>query len=473
MERWRNRLGSRAVRCALWVGLCFGLTSAAYLAWLYRLVELSDGTAADWLSMVAGYLLQAAGMGLAAWKLRGEAAAERSAGLFAPAALAFAAATVPAMLSSSLPVSVASGLAMNLICGVVAGLYLFAVARGVPPFRRSLVFGGGYALATVAVGLLALPRGGGRLLGGAALALTALAVYITPRLHPFEPLEDAPAQGDVPALPRRTLALACATIALISLVKNLGFSFPSADIAAGLVPELSRIPYAAGLLIAGIVNDRDRKHGVACAVAALAIPFVMLGLTGEAVPSAVCWGLDYLFFGFFSVFRAVLFLDLAARTRRWELAPLGLLTGRLGDAAGTAIGLMLAGRRLPLIVATAALFVPAVLLCFRLYQRLYEPEAAQRRSEQEVFEAFCLRNDLSAREREVLRMVIANHSNGEIAEALFISESTVKYHVRNMLQKTGCKNRSELQKKYTVALYPRLSDAPRLTLPARPEGVEP
>ena len=102
-------------------------------------------------------------------------------------------------------------------------------------------------------------------------------------------------------------------------------------------------------------------------------------------------------------------------------------------------------------------------LFFRLYQKLYEPENVRQRSEQEVFEAFCLRNDLSAREREVLRMVIDNRSNGEIAEALFITESTVKYHVRNVLQKAGCKNRGELQKKYMLALYPQLqADVPAM-----------
>ena len=66
MANWRQRLKSRAALCALWVALCFGLTSAAYLSWLHRLMALAHGTAADWLSMGAGYLLQAAGMGIAA-----------------------------------------------------------------------------------------------------------------------------------------------------------------------------------------------------------------------------------------------------------------------------------------------------------------------------------------------------------------------------------------------------------------------
>jgi hypothetical protein len=42
----------------------------------------------------------------------------------------------------------------------------------------------------------------------------------------------------------------------------------------------------------------------------------------------------------------------------------------------------------------------------------------------------------------------------------------VKYHVRNVLQKTGCKNRTELRRKYTSALYPGLEPGPTLTLMA-------
>ena len=75
-----------------------------------------------------------------------------------------------------------------------------------------------------------------------------------------------------------------------------------------------------------------------------------------------------------------------------------------------------------------------------------------------MFESFCLRSDLSTREREVLRMLLAGHSNAGISDALFITENTVKYHVRNVLQKTGCKNRADLQRKYTLALYPNLED---------------
>lgn len=44
---------------------------------------------------------------------------------------------------------------------------------------------------------------------------------------------------------------------------------------------------------------------------------------------------------------------------------------------------------------------------------------------------------LTAREMEVLRLVCKHLTNAEIADELFISEHTVKYHKSNMLAKTG------------------------------------
>ncbi|MGI8856208.1 MAG: helix-turn-helix transcriptional regulator [Thermomicrobiales bacterium] len=50
---------------------------------------------------------------------------------------------------------------------------------------------------------------------------------------------------------------------------------------------------------------------------------------------------------------------------------------------------------------------------------------------------------LSPREVEVLRLVVAGQTNREIATALFLSEHTVRVHVRNILTKTDAQNRTE------------------------------
>ena len=52
-------------------------------------------------------------------------------------------------------------------------------------------------------------------------------------------------------------------------------------------------------------------------------------------------------------------------------------------------------------------------------------------------------DDLSAREVEVLAELALGHTNRIIAERLFISANTVANHVRAILRKTECRNRTE------------------------------
>ena len=52
-------------------------------------------------------------------------------------------------------------------------------------------------------------------------------------------------------------------------------------------------------------------------------------------------------------------------------------------------------------------------------------------------------DDLTSREAEVLRLIAIGRSNADIATVLSISLNTVATHVRNILAKTGCANRTE------------------------------
>lgn len=180
-------------------------------------------------------------------------------------------------------------------------------------------------------------------------------------------------------------------------------------------------------------------------MAALVFPFISIALKGTTEAAAFIWILGYIFFGFFAVWRVIVFCDIA--TRRSDLvwmASFGLLFGRIGDALGAACGILLDSHTVLLVAISALLFISCVIVFFALYQKLYIPVLSRQQSEEQLLVAFERHFGLSARECEVFRLVEKGHSNSEIAGNLYISESTVKFHIRNILKKTDCKNRTEL-----------------------------
>jgi two-component system, NarL family, nitrate/nitrite response regulator NarL len=63
---------------------------------------------------------------------------------------------------------------------------------------------------------------------------------------------------------------------------------------------------------------------------------------------------------------------------------------------------------------------------------------------------------LTARERQVLKLVVEGYLNREVADALGISEDTVKHHVTSLFDKTGASSRVELA---MFAVHHRLLDS--------------
>ena len=439
------------VRVALLTLACFLLASTGWIIWLYHLTELSSPLSVDVLTMGVGYLMQAAGIGISLYLARTQNLL-RQQRVLSLATVGFVACLVPAILSADLAPVLAFGYLANLLCGTVQGYYLHLLARDVDERHRGIVFGGAYAVSTGCSWLLSIAMRGSLTRGiPGIVTCVVLAVPAIAFIRTFpSPTDDHTAVKPVVGsfASDSSLLLACAVVTLMSLTKGAGFSFPSVDLLEGVSLELSRLLYGVGLLVAGFASDRNRRIGALCCAGALVTPFLMLALSGAAAPATFMWALGYLLNGFFSVFRVVLLADLAVARNKPYLAGLGLLSGRVGDALGTIVAVSLSSSPLVLITVVSALFALTLMLFFVLYQRLYLPVVEPKPTEREIFELFAARHDLSVREREVLRLVLAERTNAEIASELFVSEATVKYHVRNLLKKTGCKNRVEI-----LALY--------------------
>lgn len=56
----------------------------------------------------------------------------------------------------------------------------------------------------------------------------------------------------------------------------------------------------------------------------------------------------------------------------------------------------------------------------------------------------CSKFQFTAKELEILKCLLQGYSNREIAQKLFISPSTVKFHLRKIYRKTGTENRFKL-----------------------------
>lgn len=83
-------------------------------------------------------------------------------------------------------------------------------------------------------------------------------------------------------------------------------------------------------------------------------------------------------------------------------------------------------------------------------------------------DAFATRHGLTAREGEVLRLVVTGASNAAIATELCLAERTVKHHQSGVLRKTGAHDRAHL---VAIALSP--TTGPRADRTAAPVASSP
>lgn len=438
--------------CAL-IGICFLLTGSEYISWwLYGLPRFFGDTAVDLLSEGAGYLFQVAGLLLFAFFVKKKAEKALDKKIFACLLLLDAAFTSLSMFAFSAFSCILFGMAMNLLHGAIAGYYLTRLAQHVPQQSCGMVFGLAYAFGSVGSWLLSLLFGGSFLASPYIIPvyvlLSVLVLWIDVKEIPVITEDDETA--DAFHFSQTILPLAGIVVILLSLTKGLGFYFPVSDQISGNVSALfARAFYAFGLILAGYINDQNRKYGAICCLCALVFPFISFAFIQEASIQVFLWIMAYVFFGFFSVYRAVTFVDFAKKKQSllW-LAGFGLMYGRIGDALSAFGGVLLGNSSVCLILITALLFVLTILLFFRFYNRTYASAMPPEKNMETLLYDFEENYHLSAREIEVSQLIISGRSNSEIAADLYIADSTVKFHVKNILKKAECSNRTELIAKF-------------------------
>ena len=90
----------------------------------------------------------------------------------------------------------------------------------------------------------------------------------------------------------------------------------------------------------------------------------------------------------------------------------------------------------------------------KLLQRVEEALHENRRAKQKISEQQEIMrrlNELTEREREIMKQVIAGYTCKEIARQLDISHRTVEIHRAHVMEKTGAANLAELARMYWIA----------------------
>lgn len=240
-------------------------------------------------------------------------------------------------------------------------------------------------------------------------------------------------------------------ITLYSLVAGLSYRF---FIAVPVTPytndTVRLLPYAGTVIAAGYLADRHRLMlPVTVGAGALAVAF-LIGAWPAATAQYVGLGLNGAGLG---LLESAPWLLLAANARpatagRWF--GWGLNLNVVPILLGGAIGALFHAMDPTKLGLLAAVFVLLAILSLYGVQDplvpLRQAKVPPASPEESAMERFVRRFSglLTGRELEIGCLALQGVASREISERLYISQNTVKTHLRNVYRKTGAANRAEL-----------------------------
>jgi DNA-binding CsgD family transcriptional regulator len=354
-------------------------------------------------------------------------------------------------------------------------MVLHRTARRVPYEYLGRFVGGSMALATGLMFLLSLARGFMPLAPLASAAAFGATAWLLWADRPLPAMES-------PALPRlRTtgnLSLLAAVAVLLSLAYGINDStsylrFEEFRDTFGL----SRLTLGAGLFLAGQLADRRQEYLPLAAVLGGAATMVFHAMTLEGFPPSALFYANEFFWSFSLLFILIVFMETSLRTTRPELwAGMGRLIEMPAEGLGAALGTammatlptsaILTAYTLALAAAAGFLYhellshvestrfpLPTPLQLCPAIEVAAEPEACEEAEEdttpaaptpEDLLASWRERYALTNRETEILRASLSDDTAANIGKALFISTSTVRFHLTHLLKKTGVSSRKEL-----------------------------
>ena len=270
----------------------------------------------------------------------------------------------------------------------------------------------------------------------------------------------------VPSLPAQTRPLAERIrsgirfglfVCFFSVVAGLSDRFFVALPISPLVQDFLRMaPYIVGVLLSGIIADLSGLLWIMVVGAAvLAVSFLIGAWSSRPLITLLGLLFNGLAFGLLEPAPWLLLASSCTEATAGRWFGWGLNLNVIPIFIGTVIAIPLGHITASHLGLLASFFI---LLAILFLHGTRDPLAALRRQYQDSpnhpidgTDIFTIKQFdlafggiLSEREKEVGELAITGKSNQEIAELLFISENTVKFHLKNVFRKTGCANRNDL-----------------------------
>ncbi len=351
---------------------------------------------------------------------------------------------------------------LNIIVGLHTGFTFTLAAAHAPSSRLGLCYGLSYAFGAFGTWLISVINGGimtsPRILFADILLIALIVFAIFMYKDACEDSKEAgaalPQTSKNPVDNRKVIILLCLVIALMAPISGIG---TNNNLYVEYCRELDLLAqrsfYAVGLIAAGLIFDKNRTVGGICAMASLIYPFVLLLIYRESGLVKPVVGLSYVILGFFAVYRAASFMSLAAERKRLQLASLGLAVARVFEAVTVLLVVEMNFDEMTSVIIMSVLYIPLMILFLLMLKEEYQrasalPEAPVMLSADGRSAVFAEKYGFTRREEEIARFLSEGRSNGEIADELRLSESTVRFHVSNILKKTGMKDRNEVGRVY-------------------------
>ena len=358
------------------------------------------------------------------------------------------------------------GLFMNISIGILYALYVAFIIKIVPNGHYSLSFGLGIGISCIFSYILyAFDKDYSFMTSSRCLYFYGIVGYAVIMFllknqsfinHCSLELDSAVSNKMASTPSSNTDMLLMATLlSLISITYAMGYFVPSGDISDFQISvELMRLVYFSSLVIAGLCNDKSKKAGLILSIMALAFAFSMPLMRAFPTGIYITWIISYFTGGFITVYRASFFIDVANEKSALYLAPLGIFIGRFSEPFGMMLRLWLSENNALLLFVISTLFSTTLLFFVIIFTKTHSIQENTINSPAliDYHSLFLTNYELSNREIQILDEILEHKSNKEIAATLFITEATVKFHVKNLLKKTECKNRNELINLYNSTI---------------------